>query len=194
MKAMLLQEFSLRDVTRHLSKTIILMFLLGICLVPTVNALTISPDHIDINAEKGKEIETTEYIQISNSAETPIHVYASISGLISEFITLENNEFDLPAGPGSHSGLPRKIQDVKLIINIPREVPESQYSGEVTFTEQPTSGGVLGTSVQLGVGVTLNIGRMAKVEFPIYITVLIFVLIIIIIISIVNERARRSNE
>ena len=191
MKAMLLQEFSPR--VGYLKITFCIM-LLWIYLVPTVTALTISPDHIDINVEKGKEIETTEYIQISNSAETPVHVYASVSGLISEFITLENNEFDLPAGPGSHSGLPRKIQDVKLIINIPREVPGSQYSGEVTFTEQPTSGGVLGTSVQLGVGVTLNIGKMAQVEFPIYVTVLIFVLIIIIIVSIVNERTRRSNE
>jgi hypothetical protein len=160
----------------------------------TVNALTISPDHVDIPVEKGKEVQMSEYIQISNSATDPIHVYASVSGPISQFISLEKNEFDLPAGPGSHSGLPRKSEFVKLIINVPREVPQSKYSGEVTFTEQPTTGGVLGTSVQLGVKVNLNIGSMAKAKFPIYVTIMIIMLIILIILSIVKERMGRSNE
>ena len=170
------------------------MFLLNIFLVSAVNALTISPNRFDITVEKGKEVERSEHIQISNSATDPIHVYASVSGPISEFISLEKNEFDLPAGPGSHSGLPRKSELVKLIFSIPREVPESKYSGEIIFTEQPTKGGVLGTYVQLGVKVNLNIGTMAKVEFPVYVTAMIIVLIIVIILSIVKERMRRFNE
>jgi hypothetical protein len=170
------------------------MFLLSIFLVSTVNALTISPDHVDITVEKGEEVQRSEYIQISNSAIDPIHVYASVSGPISQFISLEKNEFDLPAGPGSHSGLPRKAEFVKLIVSVPREVPQSKYSGEIVFTEQPTTGGVLGTSVQLGVKVNLNIGSMAKVEFPIYVIVMIIILIILIILFIVKERMRRSNE
>jgi len=175
-------------------KILIYLFLLCFFILPTVRALTVSPDHFDITVEKGKEIVKTEYIQILNSATDPIHVYASVSGPISEYISLEKNEFDLPAGPGSHSDLPRKSEFVKLIFNIPREVPESKYSGEIIFTEQPTTGGVLGTAVQLGVRVNLNIGTMAKVEFPIYITAMIIVLIVVIILSIVKERMRRFNE
>jgi len=175
-------------------KIMLSMLLIGLFLVPTVSALTISPDHFDITVEKGKEVERSEYIQISNSATDPIHVYATVSGPISEFISLEKNEFDLPAGPGSHSGLPRKSEFVKLIISVPREVPESKYSGEIIFTEQPTTGGVLGTAVQLSVRANLNIGTMAKVEFPIYIIAMIVVLIIVIILSIVKERMRRYHE
>jgi len=175
-------------------KILIYLFLLCFFILPTVRALTVSPDHFDITVEKGKETEITEYIQIMNSATNPVNVYITVSGSISEFISLERDEFNLPAGPGPHSDLPRTAEFVKLTISVPREVPESKYSGEVVFSDKPTTGGVLGTSVQLGVRINLNIGTMAKAEFPIYVTIMIIVLIILIILSIVKERMRRFNE
>jgi len=167
---------------------------MSICLVGTVNALGASPSSLDLTVEKGKETEFVEYIQVANSDTKPIHVIGSVSGSISEFILIEPSEFDLPAGPGAHSTQASPYKFIKIIFTIPREVSESKYSGEILFTEKPKAGGVLGTAVQLGVGVNLNIGTMAKVEFPIYVTAMMIVLVLVIILSIVKERMGRFNE
>lgn len=170
------------------------MALVGICLVSTVNALGLGPLKLDITIEKGKETELVEYIGVLNPETKPIHVTASVTGSIAEFVIVDPQEFDMPAGPGIGTGEPRPAQDVKVIFKIPRELPENKYTGEIVFTQQPVEGGVLGTAVQLGVKVDLNIGQMAKAEFPLYVTIMIVVLVIALIASIVMVNVRRYYE
>jgi len=173
------------------------MVLLGICLVPTVNALGVGPLSLDISVEKGAETGFTRNLKVWNSLEKPTHVKATISGPISEFITLEPEEFDLPAGPGVMSGKPSPYQYVRVIFDIPREIPESKYKGTIMFTEAPTTGdagGTLATAVALDVGVDLTIGEMAKAQFPGYVTGLIVVLVVCLILSVVVTMMRRFNE
>lgn len=175
-------------------KIFVSMILVSICLVSTVNALGLGPLKLDITIEKGKETELVEYIGVLNPETKPIHVTASVTGPIAEFVTLEPQEFDMPAGPGIGTGNPRPAQDVKVIFKIPRELPENRYTGEIVFTQSPIEGGVLGTAVQLGVKVNLNIGTMAQAEFPLYITTMMIVLVIVLIASIVVVNVRRYYE
>ena len=178
---------------QHL-KILASMVLVGICLVSTVNALGLGPLSLDVTIEKGKETDLVEYIGVLNPETKPIHVTATVTGSIAEFVTVEPQEFDMSAGPGIGTGLPRPSQDVKVIFKMPREIPENRYTGEIVFTQQPVEGGVLGTAVQLGVKVNLNIGKMATAEMPIYITGLTVVLIIFLIASIVVSIMRRYHE
>jgi hypothetical protein len=160
-----------------------------------VEALGIGPLKLSISVEKGKETETIEYIQVLNSEPNPIHVIVSVSGDISQFLTIEPSEFDLPAGPGLLSNEPRPTQNVKLTFRVPREVPKNKYTGEVVFHQQPVGGGVIGAGVMLSTHVDLTIGRIAKAEFPIYIIVLAVVLIVLMISSlIVIKLVRRYSE
>ncbi len=175
-------------------KSLLVMILVSICLVSTVNALGLGPLSLDINLEKGKETDLVEYIGVLNPETKPIHVTASVVGSIADFVTLDPQEFDMPAGPGIGTGNPRPSQDVKVVFKIPRELSENKYNGEIVFTQQPVEGGVLGTAVQLGVKVNLNIGNVAKAEMPIYITGLTVVLIIFLIATIVVNILRRYNE
>ena len=194
MSQTLLQKSLMRDSIQHLNKTILVMVLLGLCLVPTVNALGVGPLELPVSVEKGAETSFTRNIKVWNSLDKPIHVKASVSGPISEFITLEPEEFDLPAGPGMMSENPSPSIYVKAIFSIPREVPESQYKGTIMFTEAPTTGGNLATAVALDVGVALTIGEMAKAQFPGYVTGLIVVLVICLILSVVATMMRRYHE
>lgn len=169
------------------------MILASICLVSTVKALGLGPLSLDVTIEKGKETDLVEYIGVLNPETQPIHVTASVTGPIAEFVTVEPNEFDMPAGPGIGTGKPRPSQDVKVIFKIPRELTEDKFNGEIVFTQQPVKGGVLGTAVQLGVKLNLNIGKMAKAQMPIYITILAVILVIFLIASIVISITRRYN-
>lgn len=157
-------------------------------LVSKVDAVGISPTELKINIEKGKETELMKYIQLINSDVKPIHITATVNGPISQFITLEKTEFDLPAGPGMHSDLASPYQYVKVDFRIPRELPESKYNGEILFTEETTKSGMLTTASQTGVTIELTIGKMAKAVFPMYINVLIVILILFLIFSIFYKR------
>jgi len=171
-----------------MSRILVFLLVMNICLVSTVTAIGLSPLSMDITVEKGKETEIVRNIQVSNPEETPIHIVASVTGSIAEFVTLEPAEFDLSAGPGIHSTEARPYKWVKVTFTIPREVPETNYNGEILFTQQPVGGGVLGAAAQLGIYVTLNIGTMALAEFPVYIMVMMFVLIVLLILSIGYKR------
>jgi len=170
------------------------MVLVSICLLPIVDALGLGPLKFEITVEKGKETELVEYISVLNPETTSIHVTASVTGPIAEFVTIEPQEFDMPAGPGIGTGESRPYQDVKVIFKIPREIPENKYTGEIVFTQQPVEGGVLGTAVQLGVKLDLNIGQMAKAQFPGYVIGLIVVLVVCLILSSVVSVMRRYHE
>ncbi len=169
---------------QHL-KVIIGVLSIYICLVPTVNALGVGPLSLDVSVEKGKETVFTQNIQVLNSETRPIHVTVSVSGPISEFVTIEPKEFDMPAGPGPMSLEPRPYKNVKVIFRIPREISASNYKGQILFTEQPTKGGTLATSVQLGVSVNLNVGKMAEARFPSYINAMTGLLIVLMSLAIV---------
>lgn len=164
-------------------RMLVSLILISICLVSTVKAIGLSPLTMKIEVEKGKETEITREIQVTNPEQNGIHIIGSVSGPIAEFITLEPEEFDLPAGPGIHSTEARPYIWVKVNFKIPRELPQSSYKGEILFTQAPTGGGVLGASAQLGIGVTLNIGKMALAEFPPYILVMMFILLVLLILS-----------
>jgi hypothetical protein len=164
------------------------MLLMEILLVSTVNAIGISPIELKINVEKGKETELSKYVQVLNSDTNPIHIVATVTGSVSQFITLEKTEFDLPAGPGMHSDLASPYQYVKINFKIPRELTQSKYTGEILFTEKSPNTGMLTTAVQTGVAVELTIGKMAKAVFPMYMNVLLFILILLLIFSIFYKR------
>ena len=172
-------------------KLIVSLVLMSICLVSTVEALGISPLKISLTVEKGKETEIVEYIQVMNSEPNPIHVVVSASGPVSEFITIEPSEFDLPAGPGLFSDQPRPTQNIKIIFSIPREVSQSKYSGEILFNQKPVEGGVLGAGIVLSTKVDLSIGRMAAAEFPLYVNALLIILVLVLCASIIYMMRRK---
>jgi hypothetical protein len=153
--------------------------------VPTVYALGVSPLSLDIPVEKGKETEVVQNVQVSNPSENPIHIVASVSGSVAQFITLDPKEFDLPPGPGLKSEEPRPYQYVTVTFKIPREVPETKYTGEILFTQQPVAGGMIGTAAQIGVAVKLTIGSMAPAEFPVYVNAMLAILVLFLVISII---------
>jgi len=165
-------------------KIIISLLLVSIFLVSTVNAIGLSPLHLELSMERGKETEVVETIRVLNSEQKSLHVTAKATGSIAEFATVEPEEFDIPAGPGPLSSEARPYQYVTVMFTIPREVPESKYTGEILFTEQPTTGGVLGTAVQLGVTVKLDIGTVAPAEFPLYVMIMLLLLVVSILLSI----------
>ncbi len=174
---------------RQYNKFMISLVVMGFLLFSTVDAVGISPTELKINIEKGKETELLKYIQVINSDTTPLHITATVTGSVSQFITLEKTEFDLPAGPGMHSELASPYQYVKVNFRIPRELPQSKYTGEILFTEQATKGGMLTTAAQTGVAVELTIGKMAKAVFPMYINILLLILILSLVISIFYKTA-----
>jgi len=154
----------------------------------TVNAVGISPTELKINVEKGKETELLKYVQVLNSDINPVHITATVTGSVAQFITLEKIEFDLPAGPGMHSDLASPYQYVKVIFNIPRELSQTKYSGEILFTEKTTKSGMLTTAAQTGVAVELTIGKMANAVFPMYMNILLIILFLSLIFSIFYKR------
>jgi len=169
-------------------KILICLILVEILLVSTVDAVGVSPTELKINVEKGKEAQLQGYVQVLNSDVNPVHITATVSGPVSQFITLENNEFDLPAGPGMHSDLASPYQYVKVIFKIPRELPEKKYNGEILFTEKATKGGMLATAAQTGVAVELTIGKMAKAVLPMYMNALLLILVLSLVFSIFYKR------
>jgi hypothetical protein len=175
---------------KHL-RVLLSMIVISICLVSTVNAIGLGPLELPITVEKGKETQLVEYISVSNAETTPIHVTASVTGSIVDFITVDPQEFDMPAGPGLGTGKPRPVQDVKVIFKMPREVTKDEYTGEIVFTQKAVEGGVLGVSPQLGVVVKITIGEMAKAVFPTYMNAFIIVLIIVLIVSIIYRERKR---
>lgn len=166
------------------SKIIVFIIFTEICLVSSVQALGLGPTHLDVTVERGKEAEIIEKIQLINPEPIPVHITGSVTGPISEFITLEPIEFDLPAGPGLHSENPNPYKNVQAIIKVPRELSEDQYNGEIVFTQQPITGGVLGTAVQLGVRVTLNVEEIPETVYYTYLAGLIALLMIFFIIMV----------
>ena len=176
------------QIQHQLVKISLILLISEICLVSAVKALGLGPLSMEITVERGKETAMSRNIQVSNSDPRPIHVVVSVTGSIAQFVTIEPKEFDLPAGPGLMSKEPRPYKYVKVTFNIPREVEKSVYRGEILFTQQPIEGGVLGTSVQLGVPVTLKIGSIAKAEFPMYLNGLVVLLIILMLTSIILWR------
>lgn len=164
------------------------LVLMEILLESAVNAVGISPTELKVNVEKGKETEFQKYIQLLNSDVNPIHVTATVTGSVSQFITMEKTEFDLPAGPGMHSDLASPYQYVKVTFKIPRELPNSKYTGEILFTEKATKGGVLSTASQTNVVVQLTIGSMAKAVFPMHMNALLLILILSLVFSIFYKK------
>ena len=168
--------------------------MIEICLVSSVQALGVGPTSLDITVEKGKETEIIKYIQVANPDVNPLHITGSVTGSISEFITLEPSEFDLPPGPGIETRHSVPYEYIKAIIKVPREVSESKYTGEILFTEKPVTGGVLMTSAQLGVRVNLNIGKIAEAVFPVYINAMIVLLALLLIISILSSVRKKVRK
>jgi hypothetical protein len=175
-------------IRHHLDRILICLILVEILLVSTVYAVGVSPIELKINIEKGKEKELMRNIQVLNSYENPIHVTATVTGSVSQFIALEKTEFDLPAGPGMHSDLASPYQYVKVNFKIPRELSQSKYNGEILFTEKATKGGMLATATQVGVYVELTIGSMAKAVFPMYMNALLVILVLVLFFSIFYKR------
>ena len=169
-------------------KIILLMVIIGIFLVPSVYSLGVGPLSIDITVERGRETEITKDIAVTNPDTRPIHISGVVTGSVSQFVTISPNEFDLEAGPGIMSGSARPYKYVMVNIKIPREVSENRYTGEIVFTERPTTGGVLGTAAQLGVRLSLTIGTIANAVFPMYINVLIGLLVLLLIVSLIYKR------
>jgi hypothetical protein len=165
---------------------------MSIYLVSTVEALGIGPLKISLSVEKGKETEIVEYIQVLNSEPNPIHVVVTVSGEISQFITVEPSDFSMSAGPGLYSEEPRPSQNIKLTFKVPREVSKNKYDGEILFNEQPVGGGVLGAGVVLGTKVNLNIGKVATAQFPMYIDALLIILVLLLCVSIIYKMMRRN--
>ena len=164
------------------------MVITGIFLVPTVYSLGVGPLSIDITVERGKESLITKDIAVTNPSTHPIHISGDVTGTVSEFVTISPKEFDLEAGPGIMSGAARPYKYVIVTMRIPREVSENRYTGEVVFTERPTTGGVLGTAAQLGVRVNLNIGTLANAVFPMYINIMIGLLVVLLVVSLLYKR------
>jgi len=177
---------------------ILFLILFSVYLIPTVNAIGLSPLSLDITTEK--ETETVRSIEVTNPSENPIHITGTVSSSLEEFITLEPEEFDLPAGPGIMNPGTRPSKYVTVKFNIPKEVSESTYTGEIVFTQQPVGGGTLGAAAQLGIPVKLTLGkierrgRMVETEFPLYIHILIVVLIFTLILTLIPFIYRRSTE
>jgi len=170
------------------------MTLVFVCLASTVNAIGVSPLHLDLTTERGKETKIVHNIQVLNSEEIELYVTASVSGSIAEFATIEPREFVLPAGPGIHSTKARPFKYVTITFTIPREVEKSNYKGEILFTEKPTTGGVLATALQVPVTVNLDIGTVAPAEFPIYVNIMVFLLVVSIVLSIVYKKKRGFDK
>jgi hypothetical protein len=170
------------------------MTFLVLCLASAVNALGVSPLHLDITVERGKETQIVHNIQVLNSEETPLHVTASATGSIAQFATIEPKEFDIDAGPGAFSTKARPFKYVTVTFTLPREVPESNYKGEILFTERPTTGGVLGTALQIPVTVNLKIGTVAPAKFPSYVTLMVVLLALVIILSIIYVKKTGFNK
>jgi hypothetical protein len=164
------------------------LILVEILLVSTVYAVGVSPTDLKINIEKGKETELIRNIQVLNPDVNPVHVTATVTGSVSQFITLEKTEFDLPAGPGMHSDLGSPYQYVKVDFKIPRELSQPKYNGEIVFTEKATKGGMLTTATQVSVYVELTIGSMAKAVFPMYMNVLLMILVLVLVFSFFYKR------
>jgi hypothetical protein len=167
------------------------MVLISIFLVSTVNALGVGPSDLTINVEKGKETDLVQYISVSNPETNPIHITSSVNGPISEFVTVDPQEFDMPAGPGMGSMESRPFQDIKVIFKMPRELSKSEYSGQILFTQKAVEGGVLGASPQLSVSVKIIVGSMAKAVFPMYMNVVMIILIIFLIVSIIYRKREK---
>jgi len=177
-----------------LHKLMLYLLVLTIYLLPTVKAIAVGPTKIDITVDKGVEDTIVRNIQLMNAEAQPIHISGSVVGPISEFITLEPSEFDLPAGPGVNVDAPAPYTYVKATIRIPRELPKNQYTGEILFTQKPIGGGNLAASASIGVRVTLNIGKIAEAVFPMYINVMIFLLVIILLVSIITTYRKRKRK
>ena len=170
------------------------MVLVFVCLASTANAIGVSPLHLDLTTERGKETKIVHNIQVLNSEEIELYVTASVSGSIAEFATIEPREFVLPAGPGIHSTEARPFKYITITFTIPREVEKSNYKGEILFTEKPTTGGVLATALQVPVTVNLDIGTVAPAEFPVYVTIMLLLLLISIIVSIAYKRKTKLDK
>ena len=169
-------------------RILISVFLLSILpCFSLVKAITVSPPSITLTLEKGKEMKITKYIQVLNSAPEEVHVVCGVSGSISKFITLDPKEFDLPAGPGAHSKLPRPYKYVKVTFRIPREIEKSEYDGLIMFKERISTRGMLQPSIENDVKVELKVGKVAEAEFPPYVNVLVLSLLILLVFSILKK-------
>jgi len=172
----------------HYLKIIVGLLIAIICLLGSVKAIGVGPQELSLTVERGKETVVARTIQVLNSDTRSIHIVATVSGPIAKFVTIEPKEFDLPAGPGLHSTEPSPYKTVKVIFDIPREVSQNKYTGEILFTEQPVKGGTIATAAQVRVRLELNIGSIAQAQFPTYLNVLVAILIILMLTSIILWR------
>jgi len=153
-----------------------------------VKAIGVGPQELILTVDRGKETVVARTIQVLNSDTKPIHVIATVTGSIAQFVTIEPKEFDLPAGPGLHSFEPAPYRTVKVIFNVPKEVTQNKYTGEILFTEKPVKGGTIATAAQVRVRLELNIGSIAQAQFPTYLNVRVAILIILMLTSIILWR------
>ena len=114
------------QIQHQLAKILLILLISEICLVSAVKALGLGPLSMEITVERGKETIISRNIQVSNSDPRPIHVIATVTGSIAQFVTVEPKEFDLPAGPGMHSPGPSPYKTVKVVIKVPREVSQRE--------------------------------------------------------------------
>ena len=167
--------------------TLLLIVVMSICLISRVKALGVAPDKLEIVVEKGKETRITRNLEVLNPENKPIHVVCGVSGSISKFVTLDPKEFDLPAGPGAHSKLPRPYKYVKVTFKIPREIEKSEYDGLIMFKERISTQGMLQPSIENDVKVELKVGKVAEAEFPPYVNALVLSLLILLVFSILRK-------
>jgi hypothetical protein len=121
--------------------TLVLLSLIysSIVFIPRINALGVSPVNLNVNVEIGKKNQLNNVIQVYNSIANTIHVIASISSDIydiSNLITLEPTEFDIPAGPGT-------TQNINLIIDGTNVTKKRVYTGKINFTHIGEKGAVV---------------------------------------------------
>jgi len=190
-------------------KIIASLILLSFCVIRTVRAIGISPASLDIIVEN--ETEMTRDVRVTNPSVNPIHVTVSVTGSVSQFVTLGPEEFDLQAGPGMGNPGPRPSKYVTVKFSIPKEISGMTYTGEIVFTQQPVGGGTLGAAAQLGVPVKLTTGRIEKKEekaeealekseeeiekpeFPLYMNVLMMILTFTLILTLILVIYRKGK-
>ena len=167
------------------------LLIVWICLFVSVNAIGVGPQELELTVERGKETVISRTIQVLNSDTHPLRIKASVSGSISQFVSISPEVFTLPAGPGLHSLEPSPYKTVKVTFNIPREVSAKKYTGQILFTEEPVKEGMISTAAQVRVKLSLTIGNIAQAEFPNYVNVLMGVLVLLLSVSIIIWQVKR---
>lgn len=172
------------------------LFMMGllitwIYLFVSINAIGVGPQELEVTAERGKETVISRTIQVLNSDTHPLRIKASVSGSISQFVSIEPEVFTLPAGPGLHSLKPSPYKTIKVTFTIPREVSAKRYTGQILFTEEPVREGMISTAAQVRVKLSLTIGNIAQAVFPNYVNALMGLLVVLLSASVIICQLKR---